>query len=64
MKLKPYPIKTQLVLVSSILLLGAFNTSEKSDLLLSGINKENMDTSAKPGDNFDAYVNGTWKKKH
>ena len=62
MKLKPYPIKTQLVLVSSILLLGAFNTSEKSDLLLSGINKENMDTSTKPGDNFDAYVNGTWKK--
>lgn len=63
MKPKPYPIKTQLVLVSSILLLGAFNTSEKSDLLLSGINKENMDTSAKPGDNFDAYVNGTWLKK-
>ncbi|MFV8336123.1 M13 family metallopeptidase [Flavobacterium sp. RSP29] len=62
MKSKPYPIKTQLVLVSSILLLGAFNTSEKSDLLLSGINKENMDTSAKPGDNFDTYVNGTWKK--
>nr|WP_315210922.1 M13 family metallopeptidase [uncultured Flavobacterium sp.] len=62
MKPKSYPIKTQLVLVSSILLLGAFNTSEKSDLLLSGINKENMDTSVKPGDNFDNYVNGTWKK--
>lgn len=62
MKPKSYPIKTQLVLVSSILLLGAFNTSEKPDLLLSGINKENMDTSAKPGDNFDTYVNGTWKK--
>ena len=62
MKPKQYPIKTQLLLVSSILLLGAFNSSEKPDPLLSGINKENMDISTKPGDNFDSYVNGTWKK--
>lgn len=62
MKPKQYPIKTQLLLVSSILLLGAFNSSENPDPLLSGINKENMDTSTKPGDNFDTYVNGTWKK--
>ena len=62
MKPKQYPIKTQLLLVSSILLLGAFNSSEKPDPLLSGINKENMDISTKPGDNFDTYVNGTWKK--
>lgn len=62
MKYKPYPIRTQIMLVSSILLLGAFNTSEKSELLLSGINKENMDASARPGDNFDAYSNGTWIK--
>ncbi|WP_338646511.1 M13-type metalloendopeptidase [Flavobacterium sp. KS-LB2] len=62
MKPKQYPIKTQLLLVSSILLLGAFNSSENPDPLLSGINKENMDISTKPGDNFDTYVNGTWKK--
>jgi putative endopeptidase len=62
MKPKQYPIKTQLLLVSSILLLGAFNSPENPDPLLSGINKENMDTSTKPGDNFDTYVNGTWKK--
>lgn len=63
MKSKPYPIKTQLVLASSILLLAAFSTFEKSDKTISGINKENMDTSVQPGDNFDAYVNGAWKKK-
>lgn len=63
MKSKPYPFKTQLVLASSILLLAAFTTSEKSDKTISGINKQNMDTSIHPGDNFDAYVNGTWIKK-
>lgn len=63
MKLKPYPIKTQLVLASSILLLAAFSTFEKSDKTISGINKENMDTSVQPGDNFDAFVNGAWMKK-
>jgi len=30
--------------------------------LSSGIRKENMDTIVKPGDNFMAYVNGTWLK--
>ncbi|SFE44836.1 M13 family metallopeptidase [Flavobacterium xueshanense] len=63
MKLKPYTFKTQLVLASSILLLAAFSTFEKSDKTISGINKENMDTSVQPGDNFDAYVNGAWMKK-
>ena len=63
MKSKPHPIKTQLVLASSILLLAAFSTFEKSDKTISGINTENMDTSIQPGDNFDAYVNGAWMKK-
>lgn len=30
--------------------------------LTSGINKINMDTLVKPGDNFAMYVNGTWMK--
>ncbi len=30
--------------------------------LTSGINKKNMDTLVKPGDNFAMYVNGTWMK--
>jgi putative endopeptidase len=63
MKSKPYPMKTQLVLASSILLLAAFTTFEKTDKTISGINKDNMDTSVRPGDNFDAYVNGAWLKK-
>ena len=62
MKSELYPFKTQLILASSILLLTAFTTSDKSDPILSGINKEYMDTSVRPGDNFDAYSNGTWIK--
>ncbi len=34
----------------------------KKEELTSGINKENMDTKVKPGDNFANYVNGTWLK--
>ncbi|WP_273273483.1 M13 family metallopeptidase [Maribacter polysiphoniae] len=30
--------------------------------LVSGVYKEYMDTSVNPGDNFTAYVNGTWVK--
>lgn len=30
--------------------------------LTSGINKKNMDTLVKPGDNFAMYVNGAWMK--
>lgn len=33
-----------------------------SEKLTSGILTENMDTSVNPGDNFTAYVNGTWVK--
>jgi putative endopeptidase len=34
----------------------------KKEELTSGINKKNMDTKVKPGDNFDSYVNGAWQK--
>jgi putative endopeptidase len=34
----------------------------KKEELTSGINKKNMDTKVKPGDNFASYVNGTWLK--
>lgn len=34
----------------------------KKEELTSGINKKNMDTKVKPGDNFADYVNGTWMK--
>jgi putative endopeptidase len=62
MKLTKFPFKTQFLLLASILLLGAFTKSKISDGLLSGINTKNMDTSVKPGDNFNSYVNGTWVK--
>ena len=29
-------------------------------VLASGLKLENMDSSVKPGDDFNAYVNGTW----
>ena len=36
---------------------------EKQDVALSsGVLKEYMDTQVKPGDDFSAYVNGTWMK--
>jgi len=34
----------------------------KKEELTSGINKKNMDTKVRPGDNFANYVNGTWYK--
>jgi putative endopeptidase len=34
----------------------------KKEELTSGVNKKNMDTKVKPGDNFASYVNGTWLK--
>lgn len=64
MKINSSQIRTGIVL-SSILLLSACNKSEKKDVALkSGVIKQNMDTLVKPGDNFDAYINGTWVKKN
>ena len=62
MKNKPFSFKIVLVLVSSLLLLAAFNKLENSSETLSGINRKNMDTAVRPGDNFNAYVNGIWMK--
>ena len=39
-----------------------FASCNKKQELVSGITKKNMDTIAKPGDNFQEYVNGTWLK--
>ena len=63
MKNKTILIKSSVVL-SALLLLSACNKSEKEETLISGIEIKNMDTLVKPGDNFDAYVNGTWAKKN
>src|SRR6478609_635227 len=62
MKQPKFSFKIQFLLLPLILVLGAFTYSRISDGLLSGINTKNMDTSVKPGDDFDAYVNGTWVK--
>ena len=51
-----------LLIATSALLLQACGKSENDQPLLSGIILKNMDTLVKPGDNFDAYVNGTWIK--
>ncbi len=60
---KNFLIKSSAVM-SAILLLSACNKSEKGEALISGIELKNMDTLVKPGDNFDAYVNGTWAKNN
>ena len=50
------------LIATSALLLNACGKSENDQPLLSGIILKNMDTLVKPGDNFDAYVNGNWIK--
>jgi putative endopeptidase len=47
-------------LVLSVLLLNI--ACEKKERLASGVILQNMDTLVKPGDDFDAYVNGNWTK--
>jgi len=51
----------KITLLSAAVLLAS--CSKKAELV-SGITKKNMDTLVRPGDNFEAYVNGTWIKKH
>ena len=48
------------LLAVTVLLASCSNKEE----LVSGITKKNMDTSVKPGDNFDRFVNGTWAKNN
>ena len=50
------------LLAASVLLLNSCNKTEKP--VLSGIILKNMDTLVKPGDNFEAYVNGSWLKNN
>lgn len=52
-------IKISLLAVA--LLMASCNKKQE---LISGITKKNMDTLVNPGDNFEQYVNGTWKKNN
>ncbi len=63
MTTKPLKIGVTL-LASSLLVFTTCNKTEKKAPLLSGVILKNMDTLVHPGDNFDAYVNGTWEKKN
>lgn len=45
----------------ALLLMASCNSEPKTELH-SGIILKNMDTTVNPGDNFTAYVNGTWMK--
>lgn len=47
--------------VAAVVLMASCNKKEE---LISGVTKKNMDTLVNPGDNFDAYVNGTWVKNN
>ncbi len=59
-----FPFKFALpVLSAAALLVSCKNTEPGENDLKSGIELANMDTLAKPGDNFTAYVNGAWMKK-
>src|SRR3954453_9781035 len=41
---------------------GGSATGQQVQGSRSGIDKSLMDTSVKPGDDFDKYANGTWEK--
>jgi putative endopeptidase len=61
MKFQLSPSKIALLLLP-ILILGACNKIKSDEKLASGLLLKNMDTLIRPGDNFDAYVNGTWQR--
>jgi putative endopeptidase len=48
----------KITVIAVVILLTSCNKKE----LVSGITKKNMDTLVKPGDDFNAYVNGSWMK--
>ncbi len=62
MTINPKALQICLLAASAIALHSCGNT-ESDQPLQSGIIKQNMDTLVKPGDNFEAYVNGAWLKK-
>jgi putative endopeptidase len=51
---------TIIILATAVL----FISCDKKQEFTSGIIKKNMDTIVKPGDDFEAYVNGTWIKNN
>ncbi len=51
------------LLAASVLALHSCKKSDADQPMQSGIIKTNMDTLVRPGDNFEAYVNGSWLKK-
>lgn len=53
-----YPFGNTTLTLLAALCLASCSQKELS----SGINKKNMDTLVKPGDNFAMYVNGAWMK--
>lgn len=56
-------IRIPLIAGAALLSLASCQSDKKQEELTSGIILKNMDTLVKPGDNFDAYVNGAWVKK-
>jgi putative endopeptidase len=63
--IKPWQVILSASLLASITACDGNKSKEKeqSQPLQSGIIIENMDTLVDPGDNFTAYVNGSWVKK-
>ena len=61
MKIKHPRFKIMFLLLP-ILILTACNKSKSDEKPASGLLLKNMDTLIRPGDNFDAYVNGTWQR--
>ncbi len=57
-------MKSSLPFIALLSLLCACSTTKKEETktLTSGLILQNMDTTVKPGDNFQMYVNGTWIK--
>lgn len=52
------------ILAAAFFAIYSCGKNETSEELKSGITVKNMDTLVKPGNDFDAYVNGTWIKKN
>ena len=49
-------------LAAFVLMIGCNTGTETQKELASGVLFENMDTTARPGDNFQRYINGQWIK--
>jgi putative endopeptidase len=60
MKIKSNQFKCSFLLAILLMIVSC----NKKESLTSGVILKNMDTLVKPGDNFDAYVNGNWTKKN